>query len=146
MLNRLSSIAALLGVTNAAITGTNLGGWQVLEPWITPSLFYQFTDRNNTENQVAMDTYTFCEALGAEEGNRQLRAHWDKWVTEDTFEALAKREVTMVRLPIGDWTLEPYGPYINCTEGAVDYIDKAFEWGAKHKIDILLDIHAVRGS
>ncbi len=22
--------------------GTNLGGWIVLEPWITPSLFYQF--------------------------------------------------------------------------------------------------------
>jgi len=22
--------------------GVNLGGWMVLEPWITPSLFYRF--------------------------------------------------------------------------------------------------------
>ena len=27
---------------NEAIRGVNLGGWMVLEPWITPSLFYQF--------------------------------------------------------------------------------------------------------
>ena len=26
---------------NNQIRGTNLGGWMVLEPWITPSLFYQ---------------------------------------------------------------------------------------------------------
>jgi len=23
-----------------AIVGTNMGGWMVLEPWITPSFFY----------------------------------------------------------------------------------------------------------
>lgn len=27
---------------NRQVRGTNLGGWLVLEPWITPSLFYQF--------------------------------------------------------------------------------------------------------
>jgi aryl-phospho-beta-D-glucosidase BglC (GH1 family) len=27
------------------VTGTNLGGWMVLEPWITPSLFYRFLDK-----------------------------------------------------------------------------------------------------
>lgn len=26
---------------NNQIRGANLGGWMVLEPWITPSLFYQ---------------------------------------------------------------------------------------------------------
>jgi hypothetical protein len=25
-----------------ALVGTNIGGWMVLEPWITPSLFYRF--------------------------------------------------------------------------------------------------------
>jgi glucan 1,3-beta-glucosidase len=29
-----------------AIVGVNLGGWMVLEPWITPSLFYQFLGKN----------------------------------------------------------------------------------------------------
>mgnify|MGYP006115819401 CR=1 FL=1 len=31
-------------VNGKAMIGTNAGGWMVLEPWITPSLFYQFLD------------------------------------------------------------------------------------------------------
>ena len=65
-----------------AMTGTNIGGWQVLEPWITPSLFYRFLGKTHSEG-VGMDSYTFCEALGAEYGNEVMRAHWDAWVTED---------------------------------------------------------------
>ena len=63
-----------------AIVGTNIGGWQVLEPWITPSLVYRFLGKTHSEG-VGMDQYTFCEALGPEEGNAVLREHWDKWIT-----------------------------------------------------------------
>jgi hypothetical protein len=35
---------------------------------------------------------------------------------------LVKRKVERVRLPIGDWTINPYGPYIGCMDGAADYI------------------------
>ena len=59
---------------NEQIRGVNLGGWMVLEPWITPSLFYQFLGKG--ENTTAFDMYTFCEVLGAEEANKQLRRHW----------------------------------------------------------------------
>lgn len=31
------------------LTGTALGGWLVLEPWITPSLFYQFLGKAEVE-------------------------------------------------------------------------------------------------
>lgn len=55
------------------VRGVNLGGWMVLEPWITPSLFYQFLGKG--EGEISIDTYTFCEVLGAEEANRQLRRH-----------------------------------------------------------------------
>ena len=30
------------------VIGVNLGGWLVLEPWITPSLFYQFLGQKNS--------------------------------------------------------------------------------------------------
>jgi glucan 1,3-beta-glucosidase len=76
----------------------------VLEPWITPSLFYRFLGNTQSEG-VGMDTYTFCEALGAEEGNRILTSHWDNWITEDLIKNLADREVEVIRLPIGDWTI-----------------------------------------
>ena len=67
---------------STALRGVNIGGWMVLEPWITPSLFYRFLGKTHSEG-VGMDTYTFCEALGAEEANRVLRAHWDAWATEE---------------------------------------------------------------
>ena len=66
---------------NSQVRGVNLGGWMVLEPWITPSLFYQFLGKG--EGELAMDTYTFCEVLGAEEANRQLHRHVSFNKTED---------------------------------------------------------------
>lgn len=65
-----------------AMVGTNIGGWLVLEPWITPSLFYRFLGKTHSEG-VGIDSWTLCEALGAEEGNAVMRSHWDNWVTED---------------------------------------------------------------
>jgi glucan 1,3-beta-glucosidase len=101
--------------------GTNIGGWMVLEPWITPTLFYRFLGKKHSEG-VGRDSSSFCEALGPEEGNRVMRAHWKSWVTEDIIKGLKDREVEIVRLPIGDWTLKPYGPYVGCMDGAKDEI------------------------
>ena len=93
------TLAAVLASANAVVTpvygekaavGTNIGGWLVLEPWITPSLFYRFLGKTHSEG-VGVDSYTFCEALGAEEANKVLRAHWDAWVTEDHIKQLADR-------------------------------------------------------
>ena len=75
--------------------GTALGGWLVLEPWITPSLFYQFLGQSekwgvDTNAHIAIDSYTFCTALGPTEANRQLRQHWKTWVDEAQIEKLAQ--------------------------------------------------------
>ena len=84
--------------------------FHLLQPWITPSLFYQFLGGN--ENSTAFDIYTFCKVLGPEEANRQLRRHWDTWVTEDIIEELYQSgAVNSLRLPIGDFMYKPYGPY-----------------------------------
>ena len=104
-----------------AMRGTNIGGWQVLEPWITPSLFYRFLGKKHSEG-VGRDASSFCEALGPEEGNRVMRGHWKTWVTEEHIKELREKEVEIVRLPIGDWTLKPYGPYVGCMDGAKEGI------------------------
>ena len=51
----------------------------MLEPWIVPSLFYQFLGMS----QPAIDEKTFCEALGTEEARRQLMFFRNTWVTEE---------------------------------------------------------------
>jgi len=95
---------------NNQIRGVNLGGWMVLEPWLTPSLFYQFLGKGVGE--VGMDHYSFCDVLGPEEGNRQLRRHWETWVTKDLIEELADSgAVNSLRIPVGDFMFQPYGPY-----------------------------------
>jgi len=130
---------------NNQIRGVNLGGWMVLEPWVTPSLFYQFL--NGDETNTAMDIYTFCEVLGPEEGNRQLRHHWDNWVTEDIIQQLShSMGVNSLRLPIGDFMYKPYGPYVGCTDGALDYVDQLLDWAYSYGLDVLIDIHAMKDS
>lgn len=84
------------------VMGTNLGGWLVLEPWITPSLFYQFLGSDDTWGvdapaHTAMDSYTFCTALGAEEANKQLRRHWKAWLREEDIATIAATGATRTR-------------------------------------------------
>ena len=59
-----------------------------------------------------MDTYTFCKILGPKEANKQLRRHWETWVTEAIIEELYQSgAVNSLRLPLGDYQFKPYGPY-----------------------------------
>lgn len=101
-----------------AVAGTNLGGWLVLEPWITPSLFYQFLSDRQLPHEIpqrtAMDQFTFCAALGPDEGNRQLRRHWSAWVREEDIRAIAETGANTVRIPVGDWMYVPYGAPADC--------------------------------
>lgn len=133
------------------LRGTALGGWLVLEPWITPSLFYQFLGASarwgaDAPAHIGIDSYTFCLALGAEEANRQLRRHWQTWVSEIEIARLAKSGVETLRIPVGDWMYKPYPPYIGCMDGASDELERVLRLCEKHNLTVVLDIHAVRGS
>ena len=130
--------------------GVNIGSWMVLEPWITPSLFYQFIGK--TVENTAMDMYSFCRVLGPQEANRQLLQHWNSWFTEEDVLQLKKYSVTTVRIPVGDWIFEPYGVYdiyengVRCTDGSIDILNKMLQILEKHNIFVLLDLHATIGS
>lgn len=117
----------------------------VLEPWITPSLFYRFLGKTRSDG-IGMDSYTFCEALGPLLGNKVMQEHWDTWYTEEHIINLSKRGVDMVRLPIGDWTLEPYGPYVGCMDGAADRIQWMLDTCHKYGIKVWMEIHAIKQS
>jgi len=130
---------------NEQIYGVNIGGWMVLEPWITPSLFYQFLGGN--EETAAGDMFNFCRVLGPEEGNKQLRRHWDTWVTEAIIKELAEEGlINSLRLPVGDWMYNPYGPYIGCTDGALEYVDKLLDWAENYNLSVMIDIHGLKDS
>lgn len=117
----------------------------VLEPWITPSIFYQFL--GGGEGTTAFDMYTFCQILGPEEGNRQLRHHWERWVTEDIIAQLAASgAVNSLRLPLGDFQFVAYGPYPGCVDGGLDFVDLLLDWAYSHGLTVLLDLHTMKDS
>ena len=137
--------------TSFHFRGTALGGFLVLEPWITPSLFYQFLGASkkfgdDAPNHVGLDSFTFCTALGKVEANKQLRRHWKSWVDDDQIANLMRTGVDTVRIPVGDWMYVPYEPYIGCMDGALDELVRVLDLCRKYNIKAVLDIHAMIGS
>lgn len=55
------------------VRGVNLGGWLLLEPWITPSFF------ENVPDEV-VDEYTLSQHLGKDEYLNRLTPHWENFI------------------------------------------------------------------
>lgn len=125
------------------IRGVNLGGWLVLEKWMTPSLF---------EGMAARDETAWCVELG-EQAAAKLKQHWRNFISRDDFAWLASIGINAVRIPVGHWLFAedyPYHPsYGKCrypfVQGGVDILDQAFEWAAEFGLMVVVDLHAAPG-
>ncbi|KZP25282.1 glycoside hydrolase family 5 protein [Athelia psychrophila] len=141
----LSLIPAALSFTpgfpygSEKVRGVNLGGWLVLEPWITPSIF------DGTGNPKIVDEWTFGKYQSKSKAASVLKNHWDTWITESDFEAIAAAGLNHVRLPIGYWAFEVGAgePYI---QGQLPYLKKAITWAGNHDLKVIVDLHGVPGS
>lgn len=89
------------------VRGVNLGGWFVLEPWITPSIF-----ENGPSS--AVDEYTYTQALGKAEAKNRLEGHWSSFYNQDDFALMKQAGLNLVRIPIGYWAVSPLpeDPYV----------------------------------
>ncbi|KAJ6502680.1 glycoside hydrolase family 5 protein [Mycena vulgaris] len=121
------------------VRGVNLGGWLVLEPWITPSLF------DNTGNANIVDEWTFGSLQSRATATAALTNHWNTWITEADFAAIKAAGLNHVRLPIGYWAFEvgPGEPYI---QGQLPYLNKAITWATNHGLKLIIDLHGAPGS
>ncbi|KAM4062961.1 cellulase (glycosyl hydrolase family 5) domain-containing protein [Hirsutella rhossiliensis] len=119
--------------------GVNLGGWLTLEPFITPSLF------NYNAKLGIVDEYNLCKHLGASAA-KTLEAHYDSFVSEDTFRAIAAAGLDHVRIPFSHWAVENYDgdPYVFRTSWR--YLLRGIEWARKHGLRVNLDLHSLPGS
>ncbi|KAF9070839.1 exo-beta-1,3-glucanase [Rhodocollybia butyracea] len=122
-----------------SVRGVNLGGWLVLEPWITPSLF------DNTGNTNIVDEWTFGQLQDRATAEANLKNHWNTWITEADFADIAAAGLNHVRLPIGYWAfdVEPGEPYIS---GQLPYLEKAVQWAGNHGLCLIVDLHGAPGS
>jgi len=123
--------APMFDYNNQKVRGVNTGGWFVLEPWITPSMF---------EGNSAKDEYTLVAAVGKEEAQSRLRNHWNSWITKDDFNQMAAAGLNHVRIPIGYWSVLPRDgdPYLS---GAYDKLGEALDWASDAGLHVMIDLH-----
>lgn len=121
------------------LQGVNLGGWLVLEPYITPSLFEAFA------SDMPVDEYHYHECLGAKLTESRLEQHWSTWITEQDFAAIKGLGLNFVRVPIGYWAFEKLSsdPYV---QGQEAYLDKAIQWARDQGLYVWIDLHGAAGS
>ncbi|KAF7327738.1 Glycoside hydrolase family 5 protein [Mycena kentingensis (nom. inval.)] len=142
-----SATATAFNYGSTPIRGVNLGGWLVMEPWITPSMF------SNTNDSRVIDEYTYGQYVDADAAQKALKNHWETWITEDDFAAIAAAGLNHVRIPVGYWSVPitsadtdedtSSAPYVT---GAWPYLLKGLNWARAHGVHVILDLHGAPGS
>lgn len=115
---------------NDYIRGVNLGGWLILEKWMTPTLFKDFDGE---------DEHSFMQNDGAA---GRINKHRKTFITESDFAWMSEHHINLVRIPIGYWLFETSHGHTP----TVNYVDKAMEWAEKYGINVLIDLHGAPGS
>lgn len=110
-----------------------MGGWLVLEPWITPSIF-------EAGGSSAVDEWTLCANLGYDEALRRLSSHWKSWITASDFYNIASAGMNHVRIPVGYWAVIPIRgePFV---QGQLDILDQAVGWARDAGLKVIIDLH-----
>lgn len=132
------------------VRGVNLGGWFVLEPWITPSLFengpaaavdggYIWKRKCKLHTNDGLE-YTYTQLLGKAEAKNRLEAHWSSFYNEGDFALMKQAGINLVRIPIGYWAVSPLpdDPYV---QGAYEHMRTAIDWANNNGIKSLIDLH-----
>ena len=111
------------------IKGVNLGGWFVLESWMTPALFEGLDTRDET-GFVTLHS----------DPAKALKKHWETFITKADFQYLSSVGIHHVRLPIPWWLCDD-APYIN----PLPFIKQAMKDAHATGIKVLLDLHTAPG-
>ena len=112
--------------------GVNLGGWLVLERWMTPALF---------EGLAAKDETQFCVELGGA-AKKRIEAHRKAFITKADLQWIKDAGLNAVRLPVPHWMFGDVEPYVGC----VDYVDWLVDEAGGIGLNVLIDAHTAPGS
>ena len=70
-----SGVTISLKCNDDTIRGVNLGGWLLLEPWITPSIFEEVNVEGNPNKGKIVDEYTYAQYVDPTFYQERLNRH-----------------------------------------------------------------------
>ncbi|KAF9449262.1 glycoside hydrolase family 5 protein [Macrolepiota fuliginosa MF-IS2] len=123
------------------IKGVNLGGWFVLEPFISPALYQKYP---GSTDEWSISTLMAADAQGG--GLDQLEEHYKTFITERDFAAIAGAGLNWVRLPIPFWAIEKWDDEPFLEKICWQYVLRALRWARKYGLRVNLDLHTIPGS
>lgn len=134
------------GSLGEPIRGVNIGGWLLLEPYITPSLFEAFRTNDDNDEGIPVDEYHFCQYLGKDLAKSRLQSHWSTFYQEQDFANIASQGFNLVRIPIGYWAFHTLDddPYVSGLQES--YLDQAIGWARNNSLKVWVDLHGAAGS
>jgi aryl-phospho-beta-D-glucosidase BglC (GH1 family) len=121
-------------INSKIVRGVNLGGWLLMEGYILHG-------RNIGESTWKQ---SFRDVCGEQELTELEKRYRDNFIREDDFRNIAAMGATAVRLPFNAKLVEKE-PFCYSEEG-LRYLDQALDWGARHGVGVILDLHAAPGA
>ncbi|KAK9466127.1 glycoside hydrolase superfamily [Lipomyces arxii] len=120
--------------------GVNLGGWLIVEPFITPSLFDSYPTELNIVDEYSLSKHLDSEAKSV------LEKHYATFITEQDFKQISDVGLDHVRIPFPYWTVEALrgDPYVSKVSWR--YLLRGIEWARKYGLRVKLDLHSVPGN
>ena len=112
------------------LKGMNLGGWLVLEKWMTPSIFAGTTARNE------------FELSRTKQGRESIKKHHKTFIVEKDLKWLKEQGVEILRVPIGYWVFGDDKRYV----GAIERLDWLVTTSLSYGFKVLIDLHAAPGA
>jgi len=112
------------------LRGVNLGGWLVIEKWMTPTLF---------AGTHADDEYSFMQTPGAAQ---KIEHHRRTFISESDFIWMSTHGVNAIRIPIGYWLFAHDGPFT----ATLRHLDWAMDMANTYNLSVVIDLHALPGS
>lgn len=121
------------------VRGVGLGGWLVIEDFITPSIYQQ------TGDDRVIDEWSFATYTPRDKAEEILKYHYDNFITEDDFAEIASYNLNHVRVPFPYWGIRtwPGQPYIKLNQ--FDKLKQAAHWAEKYGLKMIIELHTVPG-
>ncbi|KAG0637168.1 glycoside hydrolase superfamily [Tuber brumale] len=122
------------------IRGVNLGGWRIIEHFITPSFFNKIDPRFGV-----VDEFTLSKYLGPTNAAKTIERHYASFVNEAAFQEIRDAGLDHVRIPFGYWAVmalegDSFVPMISWR-----YLLRAIEYARKYRLRVKLGLHSVPG-